>query len=543
MSKKLKRRKTDKLFYIIISNIQKFFMNARTFIGIMVVLALAGTCAMGYMLSHSFQDLNWLMIIMILAYLPLFFNNAWMLMHAVYYPFCRPKPFSEVTLDKIPKTAIIYFIRKESSGLFERLKYSFENNFIPNVDLWIVSGEGEQKYIDYEWDVIKRLRKVFGEDRVLRMHSDDPKNKKREMMDIWLDEYVDEYKYFFACDADSFLSKNTVLRLVRKAEHPDNKDIGCFQANTLVASACTYFANNNRRAVAILMEFYITVKQAIFKEILSFGHNYLCLTKAAVNLKIPEGMMSHDIWDTVYLRKRGYKTVFCYDVITYEESPANYIEERRRNIRWMKGDLESFLILFERNVCFEMWFQVYFNLHMYISMIAFFIIFNVGIFFTGNSNSWWNISMVLQYFMGYGILSIILFHRLIMIKNLRDIKEIFTEIGVSTLISLNTMLYAIIDLILVMSNKQKWSLWDPMNKDPREGLSWKAAARCLWPSTVVGLIWLAVLLDKGTLVIIYWASPILISFIFAIPISYFTSKEMKIRVAGSSLSIHQGHKQ
>lgn len=464
-------------------------------------------------------------------------------MHMLYYPFVKLKPFKEVFLQEMPPTAIVYFIRKESAGLYERMEYSFASNFIPNVDLWIASGEGPQEYYDYELSVIDRLKEQFGEDRVFRLHSDNPAYKKREMMELWLDEYTGRYKYYVPCDGDSFLETNSVLRMVRKAEHPENKDIGCFQANILISSAHTYFSNNNRKAVGILMELYLKIKQAVFKSTLCFGHNCLIKCEAMRQLGIPDGVMSHDIFDTVYMERRGYKTVFCLDVITYEESPANYVEERKRNIRWMKGDLESLQVVFDKNVPFATRFMVYYNLHNYLTSACFFISLMLGLYANWGMYSWWGTLMIMQYLLTFGILAMTIFHHFILARSFGDIKEIVSEIIFTTLVASNSAMYNIIDLTLVLTNKQKWSIWDPMAKDPREGLSWTAAARCLWPSTVVGIIWTWYLLARGWAVTLALSAPVLLSFILSIPLAYYTSKQMPKRKAGSVLSLHKKHRQ
>ncbi len=46
-----------------------------------------------------------------------------------------------------------------------------------------------------------------------------------------------EYVYLYVCDADGMIPKGTLLKLLRKAEHPDNRDIAIFQAFTGSLSA------------------------------------------------------------------------------------------------------------------------------------------------------------------------------------------------------------------------------------------------------------------------------------------------------------------
>ncbi|MBN2453107.1 MAG: hypothetical protein JXB40_02440 [Candidatus Omnitrophica bacterium] len=509
----------------------------------MALIALILTYFTARLCLYSVGGVTFIKVIVITCFFPQYFGNAWSFLHMLYYPFVKLKPFKEVFLQEMPATAIVYFIRKESAGLYERMEYSFANNFLPNVDLWIASGQAAQEYIDYEMSVIARLKEQFGDNRVFRLHSENPNDKKREMMDLWLEKYTGRYKYYIPCDGDSILEKNSVLRMARKAEHPENRHIGCFQANILISSAYTYFSDNNRRAVGILMELYLKIKQAVFKSTLCFGHNCLIKCEAMRGLNIPAGVMSHDIFDTAYMEKRGYKTVFCADVITYEESPANYVEERKRNIRWMKGDFESMPLIFDRDIPFATRFMTYFNLHNYLTSVCFFVSMTLGLFANWGLYSWWGMLIILQYMLTFGILAITIFHHFILARNFGDIKEIIREIVFTTLVASNSTMYNVIDLILVFLNKQQWSLWDPMAKDPREGLSWYRAVRSLWPSTVVGIFWASYLIHRRWTATLILSAPILISFIFSIPLTYYSAKEMPERKVGSTLFMHRRHRQ
>jgi membrane glycosyltransferase len=100
-----------------------------------------------------------------------------------------------------------------------------------------------------------------------------------------------------------------------------------------------------------------------------------------------------------------------------------------------------------------------------------------------------------------------------------------------------------IDLVLVMTNRQGWNLWDAMLKDPRQGVSWRQAAGALWPGTLVGLLWIGWLLAHGQFAKLAWSSPIVLAFALSIPTTYFTSRQMPQRRLGSALSVYQRHQQ
>ncbi|MBI3291639.1 MAG: hypothetical protein HYZ73_02360 [Elusimicrobia bacterium] len=224
----------------------------------MLILATMGfTSLEGIVIGDSYHGLGVFNVTWLLVFGYLIFNVAFMLLHTTYALFINYTLFKERYLTEIPRTAIVYFLRKESSGLYERMEYTFRCNYLDNVDLWIVTGEAEEKYLSYEMDVLHRLRKKFGDHRVQYFHSDNPTKRKREMMELWLDEYSNDYKYFIPCDADSLLPINTVLKLLRKAEHPENRRIAVFQTSIEITNAHTYYSRVRINGCKLWMNSYV----------------------------------------------------------------------------------------------------------------------------------------------------------------------------------------------------------------------------------------------------------------------------------------------
>ena len=69
----------------------------------------------------------------------LIFNVVYMFLAAFFYLICNPQPLKESYVEYIPKTAIIYPLKNESVGMLERVLFTFSNNNLPGVDLWILS--------------------------------------------------------------------------------------------------------------------------------------------------------------------------------------------------------------------------------------------------------------------------------------------------------------------------------------------------------------------------------------------------------------------
>jgi len=122
-----------------------------------------------------------------------------------------------------------------------------------------------------------------------------------------------------------------------------------------------------------------------------------------------------------------------------------------------------------------------------------------------------------------GIMLVVFLHKLVVARSWREVRDIFCEIILSTALCLNNILYMTLDLLTLPFSKGGWI---PMKKDPGTRLSFKDAAKHLWPSTVLGLIGFYL----GWTYSPHWfyaASIFLFSFTLSIPIAYLTGLPAK----------------
>jgi membrane glycosyltransferase len=469
------------------------------------------------MSSIVFSSINLLVIVWVLVFILLNLSVAHMFACSVYALFFNPSKIPDRYLSEIPPTAIIYSIRAESCGLFERINFTLHNNYLSNVDLWIVSGDAPDDFIKYEVMVLNRLKEKYGE-KINYFHCGDPTKRKREMIEEWLDHHSNKYKYFVLCDADSMLPMNFVMKMLRKGEHPTNKDIAIFQSSISIINAKTYYSYFQQIGIKIGQRLYNASKQLVFKRALFWGHNALVRTEPFKSIDIPEKVLSHDIWETVYLNKIGYRTVFCLDVTSYEESPANYLEDKKRLSRWIKGNFETWSLMFQKDISMANRFYVFFGIYGYITNVIFFFWVYSGMIFEGTNI--WKSMLKANYFMSIMIFSVIFLHKLVVCKGSSEIGRLVYEIFVSTIISLNSIFY--ISMIILTLPFQKKRKWIPMKKNPYETITWKDTAKEMWPGTLVGAISLYISLNYTPVWGLY-SIPILVSLLLSIPVVYFTS--------------------
>lgn len=483
--------------------------------------------------SNIFLSIFWMSGFVILT-----FNIGYMLISSIVAIFMKEERFKEKDLLTIPNTAIFYVVRNEHEDvLFSNMYRSFQDNFIGNIDLWLLSNSDSEESVSGEKRVICRLRKYFGEDRVGYFQTkENPLRRKHICIQEWLKEHP-EYKYFLVCDADSKLPVGTALKFIRKAEHPDNQDVVVFQSQINVQSKPTYFVKFLGSGQNICQRIYTRANQKVFGRSVSYGSGCLIRCKEFGEIDVPDWVLSHDIWDTVCLEEKKYRVVFCSDVVTFGGFPSNYVEYLKRSRRWIKGTMESLGIILKKKIPIGTRFMALYPIYMYLSQPVFFLWIMTGFFL---DSKLWKTLFVTQKFAFLGnsyvdlemgshlflTLFIITAHRFIKCKNMKEIGMVFIQLFASLLICLNSIVFDSLATIEWLVQRKKGMQWVPMKKKEDKSISLSEVARKLWIATLVGVTGL-------TLGYIYsptWALvalPFLCSFIFGIPVTYLTGKRIK----------------
>lgn len=483
--------------------------------------------------SNIFLSTFWMSGFVILT-----FNIGYMLISSIVAIFMKEERFKEKDLLTIPNTAIVYVVRNEHEEvLISNMYRSFRDNFIDNIDLWLLSNSDSEESVGGEKRVIRRMRKYFGEDRVGYFQTrENPLRRKHICIQEWLEEHP-EYRYFLVCDADSKLPVGTALKLIRKAEHPDNRDVVVFQSQINVQAKPTYFVKFLGSGQNICQRIYTRANQKVFGRSVSYGSGCLIRCREFGEIDVPDWVLSHDIWDTVCLEEKKYRVVFCSDVVTFGGFPSNYIEYLKRSRRWIKGTMESLGIILQKKIPLGTRFMALYPKYMYLSQPVFFLWIMTGFFldskllktlFVTQKFSFLGLSYV-DLEMGshlFVTLFIITSHRFIKCKNMKEIGMVFIQLFTSLLICLNSIVFDSLAVIEWLVQRKKGMQWVPMKKKEDKSISLSEVARKLWPATLVGVTGL-------TLGYIYspaWALvalPFLCSFIFGIPVAYLTGKRIK----------------
>ncbi|MFC2140375.1 glycosyltransferase family 2 protein [Candidatus Auribacterota bacterium] len=458
------------------------------------------------------------------------FNVCLTLTQVIFYLLTVPKILPEVSLspDQNPTTAVLYPVKDEDFGLYERMKYTISNNKAKNVIFWVLSDSS--KTVDYERKVVRELQNDFGKNIIQYRRRKDPIEKKQGNIKDWIEQHGNNYKYMVICDADSVLPQGTVQKFINKAEHPANQEIAIFQGGIRVIHAKTFFSKYLELATDSSQKFNFLVNWRVFERSISIGHGNLIRIKPFSEVHLQKGIICHDMWETAYLDRQGYKTCYCEDIVSYEEVPANYLETRRRDQRWAKGTLQAFKVPFLKRISLATRYYVGYSIYLYLSHILFLFWLVMGFFCTSQLSGEF-LSTQRYALLGSSLVDIklstifictmliVYLHKLVICKNSKDIRNIIIEIFSSTLISLNNIFYISLDIAFMGFKRFKWN---PMSKNPFGGLALKEVIRKCSSGTLFGILCIFLGLKFSP----YWLAislPFVISFITAIPLVYLTS--------------------
>ncbi len=465
----------------------------------------------------SFESGSFFPYVWILAFSVLSVNISILATQAFYASFVKAVDFPKVnraSIESVP-VALLYCVKNETFGLRERIQYTLSGNTLPSLHLWILSDSNEN-FGTAEEKLIHELQGSYSD--VFYRRRSVPQERKQGNIKDWLSRYGASYQYFIVCDADSLLPPDWVEKILQIAEHPKNKKIGVFQSAIYITHENSLFSRMQAIAQFYAQKLYFNVNQVIFGRSVAFGHNCLIRREAFSKIQLPERILSHDNWETALLENLGYQTIFLSDLISFEEASPHYLEERKRSKRWLKGTLQGWPLLFLPNISFSMRFLIFYQIYLYLvqPILCYWI---VSTLFAGRSFFTVNGGSFLLFAFTLGVL---FFHKMVVARNLGDVKRMVQETIFSTAIGLQNIFYGTIDFITMPFEKLGWI---PMAKTPGTRLNFSECVENFLGGTLVGLafLWLGLNLSNAWTL---FSLPVLLSLILSIPSVYFSSKNV-----------------
>lgn len=162
-------------------------------------------------------------------------------------------------------------------------------------------------------------------------------------------------KYMVVLDADSLLSGETVVRMVRLMEREPG--VGILQTNPTIINGQSLFARLQQFANRFYSTLFATGLAAIQMGDAAFwGHNAILRIEPFMKHcglpKLPGfgifggPIMSHDFVEAAYMGRAGYEVWLETGLgSSFEESPPTLADELSRDNRWAKGNLQHLWVM------------------------------------------------------------------------------------------------------------------------------------------------------------------------------------------------------
>lgn len=459
-------------------------------------------------------------------------NVAYMLLTAIIARFSRPIVYPAISSGAQPPCDLLYVIRNEPRHVFKNMRESLRNARTERTRLVVISNSTESEAIGGEEAEIQLLQQEFGDPRIVYWRSrHNPTGRKHTAIEHWLRE-VSTVPYAMICDADTVVPAGAIETLLGIIEHPKQADVAILQAELRVRETKTRFTQYLKFGTELSQRVYMKATQRIFGCSPYFGHGALVRRAAFARLRVPARVLSHDIWDSAFLARRGWKVIYCPEAYTLEEVPASYHETLRRDRRWIEGTLQCWPLLRISGLPLANRFFVFFAIYAYVSQFLLLMWMIVGLFATLLMQPRLPGSSTLAAFgmcgfvldggaMYWPVLLVVFLHKLPMCRSLGELGESMRELVFSTILFLNNIVYTPIAIALAPFGK---GIWRPMQKGASQPTPTLWKTLCLMaPSLIFGCVlsFIGFRYARG------WALsslPFLLAFVAGPWIAHFTSR-------------------
>jgi membrane glycosyltransferase len=232
--------------------------------------------------------------------------------------------------------------------------------FSHHFDFFLLSDSQKAEYWLAEEAAVRQLNKAFPGYSVRYRRRTMNINAKMGNIVDFCRRWGSDYDYLLVMDADSVMSGETCLDLLRMME--GNERLGILQTNPKPVLRTSLFGRMMQFGARLFGTFFTYSLQVMYMgNSVYIGHNALVRTRAFMQHCIlptlsgpkPWGgkPLSHDIVEGALITRAGYEVWFLPELEgSYEEMPANILGHLVRERRWMQGNLQHIRFLFLRGV-------------------------------------------------------------------------------------------------------------------------------------------------------------------------------------------------
>jgi membrane glycosyltransferase len=247
------------------------------------------------------------------------------------------------------------------AGLRATIESVARADALDHFDFYILSDSGDPDTCVKELDAWNALRETLGEEvsgevRLFYRRRERRVKRKSGNIDDFCRRWGALYRYMVVLDADSVMSGQCLVTLVRLMEA--RPDAGIIQTAPRAVGRETLHARIQQFANQVYGPLFTAgLHYWQLGESHYWGHNAIirlapfmqhCVLAPLPGRGALAGeIMSHDFVEAALMRRAGYGVWIAYDLPgSYEETPSNLIEEVGRDRRWCHGNLMNAQLMF-----------------------------------------------------------------------------------------------------------------------------------------------------------------------------------------------------
>lgn len=361
-------------------------------------------------------------------------------------------------------------------------------------------------------------------------------------IDDFLTHWGDGFDFFVPLDADSLLSADLLIRLVRMMQAQPK--LGLLQSLVVGAPSASAFARIFQFGMRHGMRSF-TMGSAWWTGDCGpyWGHNAIIRVapfRAHCDLPVLPGrpplgghILSHDQLEAAMLRRAGYEVrVLPVETESYEQNPPTVSDYAFRDLRWCQGNMQYWRFLIAPGFKLISRFQIAQAMLMYLAAPAW-----MAMTLAATAKAVTGDFMIMDVNLGITLfLAIFTMSLAPKLAGFADVAltpgglrryggpgrfalsalvELFFLMLLAPAMALNVTIF-MIGLLFGRS-----ITWSGQNRAAR-GLTWAAAWRGLWPQTLLGLSLLGILAFTAPLAIA-WGAPIIFGLALAVPLGVATA--------------------
>ena len=361
----------------------------------------------------------------------------------------------------------------------------------------------------------------------------------REFCDRW----GNDYELMLPLDADSVMSGEAIVKLVRMMQaYPK---LGILQSLVVGMPSSSAFARTFQFGMRHGMRAY-TMGQAWWVGDCGpfWGHNAVVRIKpfrdsCALPIlpgKPPLGghVLSHDQVEATFMRRAGYEVrVLPVENGSWEENPPTMLDFAKRDVRWCQGNMQYLKLLDTPGLHAMSRFQLVWAVLMFIGLPAWTLMIALL------PIAAWQAQAIADYPRGLAIFLYVLFFGMYLMPKIAGLLDVVLTKGGMNQYGGPVRFAASAALELVFSFLQgaistirttifmiglalgKSVTWGGQSRDAY-GISWRTAIENLWPQTLFGII-VCGLLYAISPSVLYWSLPLTAGYLVAIPFAVITA--------------------